>query len=109
MPRRKPIWIVCPQHAKRVRGWYEAGPDGAFRFGPGETYLLESVRCSQDGGRCMQTLCVLHRYNRRGPESWYPEKVLAMPEPKHRASGHGPASQSTRRRGQARNGDADLA
>jgi len=80
MPKHKPIWIICPQHLKRVRGWYEAGPDGAFRYTPGGEYVLDDVRCTHDGGRCMQTLCVLHRYNRRGPESWYPERILAMPD-----------------------------
>ena len=85
MPKRKPIWIVCPQYRKRVRGWYEAGPDGAFRYTPSGDYVLEDVRCSHDGGRCMQTLCVLHRYNRRGPESWYPERILAMPDRPQRA------------------------
>jgi len=83
-PRRQPIWIICPQHGKRVRGWYEADEAGAFRFAPDGQYLLDYARCTQDGGRCMQTLCVLHRYNRRGPESWYPERILAMPPRRRR-------------------------
>jgi len=76
--RRQPIFIICPQHLKQVRGWYESGSDGKFRYAADGGYVLDYVRCSQDGGRCMQTLCVLHRYNRRGPASWYPEKILAV-------------------------------
>ena len=79
MARRKPIWILCPQHRRRVRGWYEADADGAFPLTPDGRYVLDYVRCTQDGGRCMQTLCVLHRFNRRGPDSWYPERILALP------------------------------
>ena len=79
--RRKPIWIVCPQHRRRVRGWYEADPHGRFRYTPDGGYLLDYVRCGHDGGRCMQTLCALHRFNRRGPLTWFPERVLAMRDP----------------------------
>jgi hypothetical protein len=28
----------------------------------------------------MQTLCVLHRHNRRGEGSWYPERILTAPQ-----------------------------
>jgi len=85
MTRRQAIFIICPQHVKQVRGWYEADADGRFRYAADGGYLLDFVRCTQDGGRCMQTLCVLHRFNRRGPASWYPERVLAMPRPAPRA------------------------
>jgi hypothetical protein len=79
MPRRRqPIFIICPQHVKQVHGWYVSGEDGRFRYAADGGYVLDFVRCSQDGGRCMQTLCVLHRYNRRGPASWYPEKIAAV-------------------------------
>ncbi len=94
MTRRRPIWILCPQYRKRVRGWYEAGERGVFRLGPDGSYLLDYVRCTQDGGRCMQTLCVLHRFNRRGPESWYPERILTIPARKT-APGEHPAGEGT--------------
>lgn len=84
MPVRKPIWLICPQHLKRVRGSYECDEAGRYRLGLEGQFLLKYAACEQDGGRCIQTLCVLHRYNRRGPASWYPERILAMREPKRR-------------------------
>jgi hypothetical protein len=79
MPNWKPILIGCPQHRKLVRGRYECDEQGAYRAGPDGKFILAHARCDQDGGRCMQTLCVLHRFNRRGGSSWYPSQVLAMP------------------------------
>ena len=79
---RKPIWIICPQHLKRVRGSYECDGAGQYRLGPQGQVLLKYAACEQDGGRCAQTLCVLHRHNRRGPASWYPERILAYQPPK---------------------------
>ena len=87
MAQRKPIWIGCPQYMKRVRGTYECDEAGRYRLGLGGKFLLEYTQCSQDGGRCMQTLCALHRFNRRGPGSWYPVLIVAMPEPKRRPGG----------------------
>jgi len=81
---RKPIWIICPQHLKRARGSYECDGAGQYRLGPEGQFLLKYAACEQDGGKCAQTLCVLHRYNRRGPASWYPERILAMRQPKRR-------------------------
>lgn len=87
MAHRKPIWIGCPQYMKRVRGTYECDEAGRYRLGEGGKFLLELTQCSQDEGRCMQTLCALHRFNRRGPGSWYPELIEPMPEPKRRPGG----------------------
>jgi len=71
--------IACPQYRIAVRGSYEYLPDGTCPLTPDGKYLLERVSCTQHGGRCMQTLCALHRYNNRGPGSWYPEIILALP------------------------------
>jgi hypothetical protein len=78
MARFKPILIGCPQYGKLVRGEYACDEDGAYRLGPDGTFALALARCGHDGGRCMQTLCVLHRFNRRGGSSWYPTQILAM-------------------------------
>jgi len=78
---RKPIWIICPQHLKRVRGSYACDESGRYRMGPAGQFLLKHAACDQDAGRCAQTLCVLHRFNRRGPGSWYPEQILAYQSP----------------------------
>jgi hypothetical protein len=75
----KPILIGCPQHRKLVRGRYECDEEGSYRLGADGAFVLARARCDQEGGRCMQTLCVLHRYNRRGGGSWYPAQILAMP------------------------------
>lgn len=80
MARIKPILIACPQYRTAVRGTYDCEPDGSCPRGLDGKYMLHRVRCSQHGGRCMQTLCALHRYNNRGPESWYPKTVLALPD-----------------------------
>lgn len=75
MARPQQIFILCPQYNRLVRGTYAA----PVPLGASGHYSLEHVICGHQGGRCMQTLCVLHRYNRRGPGSWYPQQVLAAP------------------------------
>jgi len=80
----KPIWIGCPQYGRRVRGTYDCDEAGRYRLGPGGGFVLEHTRCGQDAGRCAQTLCALHRYNRRGPGTWYPSHIQAAPGPKRR-------------------------
>jgi len=77
MERRRGILIGCPQYRVMVRGSYACDEGGRYLLGPGGSFLLERVRCGHHGGRCVQTLCVLHRHNRGGPGSWYPDKVLA--------------------------------
>ncbi len=82
MERTKPIFIACPQYRVTVRGTYVGDTDGNCAPGPGGKYMLKRVRCSHNGGRCMQTLCALHRYNRGGNGSWYPEIILTLPDRK---------------------------
>lgn len=91
MDRTKPILIACPQYRVTVRGTYIRDGDGNCPLTGGGEYVLRRVRCSQYGGRCMQTLCALHRYNRRGKGSWYPEIILALPDrgPQRRSRGSG--------------------
>ena len=85
MAKSKPILIACPQYGTLVDGTYQCDETGAYRLGPDGTFDLKLVRCSQHGGRCMETLCALHRYNRGGPDTWYPGRVLAMADrPKRR-------------------------
>ncbi len=94
MARTKPIQIGCPQYHVLVRGSYECDEDGSCPLGPKGEFLLHRVRCEQYGGRCMQTLCVLHRHNRRGAGSWYPTGVWALRDGRRcgAASPAGPAS-----------------
>lgn len=80
MTRYRPIFIGCPQYRVLVRGEYESDESGRYRAGADGAFVLGRLRCRQYGGRCMQTLCALHRYNRQGCGSWYPAGLLAMPE-----------------------------
>ena len=80
MDQTKPILIACPQYRVAVRGTYILDGDRSCPLTGGGEYMLRRVRCSQYAGRCMQTLCALHRYNRRGKGSWYPEIILALPD-----------------------------
>ena len=78
MPAYRPIWIGCPQYHCLVRGEYACDGQGGYRLAPGGQFLLEHVRCGHRAGRCVQTLCTLHRHNRRGPGSWYPSGIWAF-------------------------------
>jgi len=80
MAKRKAILIGCPQYRRLVRGTYECDEAGRYRLADDGSFVLGRVRCDQLGGRCMQTLCVLHRHNRGGSDSWYPAEILAAPE-----------------------------
>jgi len=80
MPKSMPIVIACPELRKAVRGTYPCDPSGHYKVRGDGALDLALVTCGQDGGRCTQTLCALHRYNRRGPGTWYPDSVQAMPE-----------------------------
>jgi hypothetical protein len=86
----KPVLIACPEHDKLVRGSYRADPRGRFVRGRDGGFVLQYLSCSQLNGRCAQTLCALHRHNRRGPHSWVPERIFCMPEPRRRFSGISP-------------------
>ena len=69
--------IGCPQYRVLVRGTYACDEGGRYLLGGDGSFLLERVRCDHHEGRCMQSLCALHRHNRSGPSSWYPEKIVA--------------------------------
>jgi len=89
---RKPVLIGCPQYRQLVRGWCDCDENGEYLRAADGHFLLEHVRCEQRTGRCMQTLCVLHRFNRAGAGSWYPSGVWAMNDiRKRRASEPTPA------------------
>lgn len=81
MANRKPILIGCPQFHRLVRGGYECDDEGNYLLASDGSFALRRVRCGHDGGRCAETLCALHRHNRRGPATWYPSEILAMAEP----------------------------
>ena len=92
MAKTLPILIGCPQYQKLVRGTYACGPDGRYLLGPNGSFLLERVRCAHDGGRCAQTLCVLHRYNRLGDSSWYPSRLVPVRQSRPRPDKRRPAA-----------------
>ena len=79
--KRKPVLIGCPQYRELVRGSYECDESGRYMLGAEGQFVLRLVRCGQRGGRCMETLCALHRFNKGGGATWYPSEVLAMREP----------------------------
>ena len=87
MDRRKAILIGCPQYGILVRGSYECDDRGRYLRGSDGEFVVDRVQCGQYGGRCMQTLCILHRHNRRGTGSWYPTGVFAAREPSPRQAG----------------------
>jgi len=97
MPRYKPIQIACPHYQRLVRGEYECDSRGRYYLGPRGTFLLHRVRCGHLGGRCAQTLCALHRHNRGGARTWFPENVVPLPQAQRapagrRAREHAPES-----------------
>jgi len=84
MPERrmKNIEIACPHQRRIIKALYPCRPDGRYLSGVDGTFDLELVECSQDDGRCAETLCALHRFNRRGAGTWYPDQIRAMREGK---------------------------
>ena len=87
MAKQKPILIGCPQYNVRVRGTCRCDGRGRYLRTEDGGFMLEAIQCNQYGGRCMQTLCVLHRFNRRGSGSWYPTGLWAGYEPPGAAPG----------------------
>jgi hypothetical protein len=77
MNLRERILIACPAHRCYVTGSYECDEQGRYLLGPSGDFELNRAKCGQLGGRCFETLCFLHRYNRRGPGTWYPTEILA--------------------------------
>ena len=94
MAKRRPILIGCPNYQVLVPGTYECGPDGQYLLSPEGSFLVERARCGHRGGRCAQTLCVLHRLNRGGKGSWHPSRLVAPPRRSKRRRGP-PASGKT--------------
>ena len=80
MPRRKTILIGCPHVHTYVRGDYPCDEEGRHLTGSSGAFDLRLVRCGQRGGRCAQSLCVLHRHNRGGRGSWFPETLVVPSE-----------------------------
>ena len=80
----KTIEIACPQQRKIIKALYPCGADGRYLVMADGAFDLELIRCSQDDGRCAETLCALHRFNRRGPGTWYPDRIRTMRETKQR-------------------------
>ena len=93
MARQRPIQIGCPNYQKLVPGTYDCADSGDYLLSGDGSFLVERAHCGHYGGRCMQTLCVLHRHNRGGPRSWFPSRIFAAPTRK--AS---PAKDKKRRR-----------
>lgn len=94
MPRQIPILIGCPQYRVLVRGQYDCDASGQPPLNVDGGFILAYAHCRQREGRCMQTRCVLHRYNRRGKGSWYPTTILASDTPAAPASHSSSHSQS---------------
>ncbi|MFW6066051.1 MAG: hypothetical protein ACOC9S_04460 [Planctomycetota bacterium] len=75
MTRARPIFIACPALRRVVRGTCATDTSGNCKLAGDGSFPLDVISCSQDNGRCPETLCALHRYNRRGPGTWYPDRV----------------------------------
>jgi len=82
MAKTQPILIACPALRRVVRGACARDEQGRPRRGPDGAFPLSALSCGQDGGRCSETLCALHRYNRRGAGTWFPDRVWALPAPR---------------------------
>ncbi|MGC9453630.1 MAG: hypothetical protein ACP5HU_02090 [Phycisphaerae bacterium] len=80
MSKSRPIFIACPALRRVVRGSCAADASGDCPLTRDGSFPLSAITCNQDNGRCAETLCALHRYNRRGPGTWYPDRVWAMPK-----------------------------
>lgn len=76
--------IGCPQYQRLVSGSYECDSAGEYLLAPDGAFSLDRATCNHNEGKCMQTLCVLHRHSRRGERSWFPSKVVALPSPAKR-------------------------
>lgn len=94
MPERRSILIGCPHYRRCVRGSYECDGQGNFLVDSAGRFLLHRVRCGHNGGRCTQTLCVLHRYNRLGQGSWHPAGIWAAPAGGDRCQEPAPAGRA---------------
>ncbi|MCP4376580.1 MAG: hypothetical protein GY794_10465 [bacterium] len=86
MPERecktRMVEIACPHQRKIVRANYPCDSDRRYLLGADGSFSMELIQCSQDQGRCAETLCAMHRFNRRGEGTWYPDTIRALPDPK---------------------------
>ena len=78
----KTIEIACPHQRKIVKALYPCRSDGRYLSRADGSFDLELVQCSQDDGRCAETLCALHRFNHRGTGTWYPDQIRTVREGK---------------------------
>lgn len=78
MEPRERILIGCPAIGKYTTGSYPCDANGRYLLSRGGTFDPRRARCGQLGGHCHEMLCALHRYNRKGPGTWYPTDVLAF-------------------------------
>ena len=97
--------IGCPQYQRLVSGNYECDEAGEYLLGADGSFVLDRAECEHWGGRCMQTLCVLHRHSRRGPKSWFPSQVVAAPPRRRRGAKGGSAGNAG---GRSSPGDLDI-
>ncbi|MBN1942511.1 MAG: hypothetical protein JW849_04370 [Phycisphaerae bacterium] len=77
MTKRERILIGCPRYKMYVLGSYECDEAGRYLLRPDGTFDVFRAKCGQRGGLCNEPLCFLHRYNKRGPGTWYPTEILA--------------------------------
>jgi hypothetical protein len=77
MEHRERILIGCPRYKAYVTGSYECDEQGRYLLKPDGTFDLRRARCGQLGGKCNETLCYFHRYNKQGKGTWYPTDILA--------------------------------
>ena len=88
MAKYQSIQIGCPEYGGVVRGSYACDDGGKYLLGRNGEFLLNRARCGQMDGRCAQTLCAFHRFNRRGPGTWYPDRLFAAPQAAPAADKH---------------------
>ena len=77
MERRRGILIGCPQYHCLVHGTYECDEEGDYRLSPSGEFVLERAQCGHRDGKCIQTLCALHRLNRGRNGTWFPSGIWA--------------------------------
>ncbi|MBN1555626.1 MAG: hypothetical protein JXA11_12845 [Phycisphaerae bacterium] len=77
MAHRERILIGCPHYQMFVTGSYECDAAGRYLLRPDGTFDIYRAKCGQRGGQCDETLCFLHRYNRRHAGTWYPTEIMA--------------------------------
>ena len=80
MNHSKLIHIACPARKRVVQGKCITDKKGDIPTGPDGAIDLREVCCNQDSGKCTETLCAMHRFNRMGPSTWFPDRILIAPE-----------------------------